>query len=264
MSDDLDVSVDSSSTPDTSVTTDPAPTTPETPRPQEPAPFHQHPRFRELTTQNRELRSTVSQLSNRLNQLERTAQQHGGATAGEQREYAEAAAALKRVIAADPELAELMELRNLRPQLAQSHQGVQHLQAQAARAQMQSARSHIERLVQGAGINVDRTKMGHVIRLVAGAAMNLPDGNERYERGDLSVLDEAFADVKAFIDVLRKDGTAVTAQTKTKTKQLPPAPGRGGAAGPAAPQAPKPGEERAFVSDLHKKGLAMLRERLQG
>jgi hypothetical protein len=266
---DFDAAVEPGSSPGSEPSTTPSPGTSapdhgQEPQQQQQVPFHQHPRFREITSQNRELRSTVAQLQSRLNAIEQRAQSQGGATPQQQQEYADAAAALRKVMAADPELAELLQLRQRIPQLAQGVQGVQHLQAQAARAQQAQARSHIESLVKEAGIALDKKALPHVIRLVAGAAMQLPDGNERYERGDFSVLSEAFADVKSFIEALRQPANVATAQTKNKLKTLP-TPNRGGsAAGPAAPDAPKPGEERAFTQSLHKRGLDMLRSKLSG
>jgi hypothetical protein len=261
-----DVSVDSSTTSDSvdtsaQATTAPAPST----APDRPAPFHEHPRFRELTSQNRSLKEQVAQMSQRVNQLERLssrADSQGGLTQEEQAQYRDAATALKRIFAADPELAQLFEARKHLPQLAQGYQSLQQLSRAQAQAAQSQARTHIERLAAKEGLPTDKKYLTHLTRLVAGEAMNLQDGNERYDRGDLSVLDEAFESVKGtFISLMRKEAAATTTQTKNKLKTMPPAP-RGGAAGPEAPKAPEPGQERAFVSDMHKRGLALLRERL--
>jgi hypothetical protein len=217
-----------------------------------------------LTRENATLKSTVGSLTQRLDQLERLqtrSDAQGGLTREEEAQYREAAAALKRIFAADPELAALFEARKHLPSLAQGYQSVQQLTQAQARAQQSQARNHIEQLVKTAGIEVDKKHLPHVVRLVAGAAMGLPEGNERYDRGDLSVLDEAFTEVKEFIEAFRKGGTAQVVQTKDKLKKMPPAP-RGGPAGTEAPKPIEPGQERAALADMHKRGLALLRERL--
>lgn len=226
-------------------------------------PFHQHPRWiqREKQWEEREgnYKRYVQTLTDRIAALE--TKPAAAVTPNEEREYAEAAQAIKRIFERDPDLKAFYESRNRLPQLEEGYANVGQMQAQARSQQAQTARTHIGQLVKDAGIDVPAAKMQHVVRLVAGAAMQLPNGNVRYDSGDLSVLDEAFEEVKGFIEDLRKGTTATVAQTKAKTKNLPPAP-RGGPAGPAAPEGIKPGEERAFQTNLHKKGLALLKERL--
>ena len=247
--------------------TGPAPSQPEGVAAPESFPFHQHPRFRELIAENRSLKESTQQLSQRLAQLEQlqtTARQDGGLTADEKRQYAEAATALKRIFAADPELKALFEARTYLPQLAEGYQSVQRLTQAQGQAQMETARGHIAQLAAQEGLPADKKWLTHLTRLVAGAAMGLDNGNERYDRGDLSVLDEAFDAVKGdFLALLRQNAATATAQAKTKLRTLPPAP-RGSAAGPEAPPKPEPGKEREFVQGLHKRGLAMLKEQLTG
>lgn len=234
---------------------------------QQQQPFHTHPRFRALIEENRGLKATVGSLNQRLGQLESLsarAQAQGGMTQEEAAQYREAATALKKIIQNDPELAQLLQLREHLPQLRQGYESVQQLGRAQAQAQMTSARNHIRDMAAKEGLPTDQKYLTHLVRLVAAEAMQLPDGNERYDRGDMSVLEEAFASIKgSFLGTLRREATAGVAQTKDKLKKMPPAP-RGGAAGPEAPKAPAAGEERKFTSDMHKRGLALLRERLNG
>jgi hypothetical protein len=249
------------------VSTGPAPVSPVgTATPEVQPPFHQHPRFQSLIAENRSLKEASQQLNHRLAQLEelQTTAGNGGLNADEQRQYAEAATALKRIFAADPELKALFESRNYLPRLAEGYQSVQRLTQAQAQAQQETARAHIAQLASKEGLPSDKKWLTHLTRLVAGAAMGLEDGNGRYDRGDLSVLDEAFDAVKGdFLALMRQGTVASTLQTKNKLKSLPPAP-RGGAVGPEAPTPIEPGKEREFTQNLHKRGLAMLKEKLTG
>ena len=173
----------------------------------------------------------------------------------------EAAVALKRVFAADPELKAFFDARMTIPGLTR---GYQQLTEAQQHGQRESARSYIGTLAKEAGLPDDSKWVGHLTRLVAGHAMGIENGNERFERGDFSVLKEAFEAVKAdFLGTLSKAGTANVAQAKGKLSKLPPAP-RGSAAGPEASKPIEPGKEREFTRDLHKRGLALLKERLTG
>ena len=245
----------------------PAPSPPGGAPAPEPFPFHQHPRFRQLIDENRTLKEQHGQLSTRLQQLEslqRQATTAGGLTAEEQRQYQEAAVALKRVFASDPELKALLGMTNYLPTLAQGYQGVQSLTAASQRAQMESSRQHIAQLAANEGLPTDKKWLTHLTRLVAGAAMQIEQGNERYDAGDLSVLDEAFNSVKAdFFTLIRQAQAQQTAQTKNKLKNLPPAP-RGTPAGEPAPAKPVEGKEREFLKSLHQKGRDMIREAVTG
>lgn len=263
---DLDAVADSSPASQEPSPSAPAPSSPEPPGsdPGKLPPFHTHPRFRELVGENRTLKETVGQLSQRIEQLEALQQQaatQGGLTVDEQRQYAEAATALKRIFALDPELRSLLEARQYLPQLAEGYESVQRLSQAQAQAQRESARSHIAQLATKEGFPTDKKWLSHLTRLVAGAAMSIPDGNARYERGDFSVLDEAFNEVKEqFFALMRREAAGVVQQTKDKTKKLPPAP-RGSAPGAPAPVQLEPGKEREFMRDLHRRGLALLKER---
>lgn len=240
----------------------PAPAAAPAPEPQ--PPFHEHPRFRELTTQNRELKGHVAQLTQRLQTLEAAQQKVASGQSlntEEQRQLSEAASALKKIFAADPELRALFEARLHLPRLSQ---GFQQLTEAQQSSQRESARSHIASLASKEGLPAESKWLAHLTRLVAGAAMSLENGNERFERGDFSVLDEAFEQVKTdFVATLRAAGASATNQAKLKTKGLPPAP-RGGQVGQPAPEKPVPGKEREFAAGLHSKALTMLKESLQG
>lgn len=229
-------------------------------------PFHQHPRWiaRENQWRTKETQYTqaIGQLNQRLQQLEaRGSAPQGQLTQAEQQEYATAVAALERIFASNPRFKRLLDLSDRFPQIEQATTGVRNLTAAQSRAHLSQGQGHISNLVKEAGFNVSKEQMQHVVRMVAGAAMQLPNGNQRYDAGDFSVLDEAFAEVKGFIDGFQKGGNANVAQTKIKTRNLPPAP-RGSTAGPEAPKPIEPGKERQFQASLHKKGLAMLRARL--
>lgn len=246
----------------------PAPSTPGTapaPPPTAPLPpFHTHPRFRELVTENRTMKGTIQELQTRLTQLESTATATGTLTAEERQQYTEAATALKRIFAMDPDLKMLLESRDYLPRLAEGYQSVQQLTAAQARNQQTAAKSHIARLAQEEGLPTDPKWVAHLVRLVAGAAMGLPDGDQRYDQGDLSVLDEAFTAVKGdFITALRQAGAASLTQSKGKVKTLPPAP-RGTSAGEPAPLKVEPGKAREFARGMHQRGLSLLKERLSG
>jgi len=246
----MDAQVDSSPTTTTEPadSTSQATTTPAQPaQPAEP-PFHQHPRFRELTTANREMKQQIAQLM----QAQQRSQQQGQPMAPEEaQQYQQAAAALKRLISQDPELAGILRLAKEAPQYQQRAQAMDQMQAAQARAHTTSARSAIKELAAADGLPTDDASMRHIVRLVAGEAMSLEQGNERYSSGDLSVLEEAFNAIKPWLSAMRKPAEASVAQTKNKMKQLPP-PARGGVAGQPAPAKLVPGKEREFEANLHK------------
>src|SRR5882724_4992569 len=134
----------SESTADTSqATQQPAQTQQQT---QDQLPFHTHPRFKELTSSNKSLKDTVGQLQRTIGELQRAqaqARSGGGMTDDERRQFGDAAVALRKVLAADPELARLLEISKQFPQVAQGVEGVQQLQQAAAKAHNTQARSHI-------------------------------------------------------------------------------------------------------------------------
>lgn len=213
------------------------------------APFHQHPRFQQLIGENRSLKGELGQLKQALDELKRTASQP--ARSVEDREQRSAAIkALKELMAEDPELAELMAIRKEFPSIKQGVQGVGEVARAQQDMQLRTARSHIEQLAKDAGLPSDPKFTKYVSQMVALATKDIDGGESRFERGDLSVLDEAFKNIEGFLSQVKRDAATTTLQTKAKTKQLPPVP-RGGAPGQDALPKLKPGEERAYREQLH-------------
>lgn len=259
--DEIATDVSSESSPESAETaetpqaaTQPAPA----PQPQEP-PFHQHPRFRELTTQNRELKQQIAQLSQAMQRFQQSQQQSSDGPLSQEEQAA--ITALKRLMARDPELATALMAGKQLPQFQQRFQGIDQMQAQAARAHNTAARSAIKELAAADGLPTDDASLKHIVRLVAGEAMAMEQGNERYQSGDLSVLEEAFAAIKPWLASMRKPAQDTLTQTKNKTRQLPPPP-RGAAPGQPAPPKMEPGKEgeRKFEQSLHSRAKAMLSE----
>lgn len=220
-------------------------------------PFHLHPRFRELTTRNREQAQQIQQLTQAVNELRsarQTSQQEGTMS---QEEF-QAISALKKLIAKDPELAGLLNATKQLPQFQQRFQQFDQSQAQAAKAHNFAAKSAIREMAEASGLKVDDASMKHIVRLVAGAAMELEQGNERYSSGDLSVLQEAFDQIKPWLEALRKPAEVAVANTKNKLRNMPPAP-RGSAAGqPAPPKLDQGGDTRKYEASLHQRAKEML------
>ena len=257
----VDAAADSSSaqTTEPEVTTDQAPTQPvQTPEP----PFHQHPRFRELTTANREMKQQIAQLMERDRQRQLQQSQPGQPVLNDQER--EAITVLKKLMQSDPELAAALGVAKQMPQFQQRFQGMDQMQARAAQVHNQAARSTIKELAAAEGLDTSDASLKHIVRLVAGAAMDLENGNERYASGDLSVLEEAFDLIKkGWLSNLRKPAEQTLTQTKNKLRTLPP-PARGTAPGePAAPKL-EPGKERVFEQGLHARAKKMLSELSQG
>src|ERR1043166_3877525 len=113
----LDVSSESSPESSESAETSQATTQPaqQQTQTQEP-PFHQHPRFREITSQNRQLKEQLAQVVRQqaamAQHLQRQQNQNPDApmSAEDRQKYAEAAQALRRVLQQDPELQRLLML----------------------------------------------------------------------------------------------------------------------------------------------------------
>lgn len=254
------ISAESSTATESPADTSQATTQPAQQPTQDQAPFHLHPRFKELTSSNKSLKDTVGQLQRTIGELQRAqaqARSGDGQTDDERRQFGDAAVALRKVLAADPELARLLEISKQFPQVAQGVEGVQQLQQAAAKAHNTQARSHIRDLATNAGLKVDDTSLRHINRLVAGEAMGLENGQARYGEGDFTVLDEAFTSVLPFLEGLRREAGVTTAATKGKVKGLPPAP-RGGVAGSAAPPKLEKGKEREYETGLGALARRML------
>ncbi len=131
-----------------------------------------------------------------------------------------AVTALKRLMARDPELKTALMAGQQLPQFQQRFQGIDQMQAQAAQAHNHAARSSIKEMAAAEGLPTDDASLRNITRLVAGEAMSLENGNERYSQGDLSVLEEAFNNIKVFLTNMRKPAEQSLMQTKNKLKQL--------------------------------------------
>ena len=136
---------------------------------------------------------------------------------------------LDRVLMSHPKLKALAENAD---RIIGLQGGVSQMQQQQGQALVRQATSHIHGLAKEAGLSHDPQYLQRLVRLVAAEAQSLPDGNQRFAQGDLSVLDEAFQAVQgSFLTHMQRAGTQALIDTKQRTQSLPPAP-RGGAAGP--------------------------------
>lgn len=228
-------------------------------------PFHQHPRFQQLIGENRTLKSTVAEMQRSIGEMQRLQQQAqsgAGLSQDEQKQYSEAAQALKKILAADPELKEMFESRSKISKLEQGYQGVQRLSQAHQQSVARAGRAQIEQMVKDADLPSDKTAMEHIEALVANRIGTNPELLARFNDGDLSAISEAFDAVKGFLGSLRRDSAATVLTAKTKTRQLPPAP-RGGAAGAEAPPKLVEGKEREYERGIHQRGAALL-ARLRG
>jgi hypothetical protein len=252
-----DAPAESSPAPDSP--TPPAATQPGTPgdgqQPpqQKPAQTVPYDRFREVIGQNQQLRQTVAQMQGRLQQMEtlsQKAQQQGGLSTEDQRTYQEAAAALKQIFSADPELKQLLEMMKNGQQLLGTQQTVQSLRDAQLRQMEQQGVQRILAYADQEGLPKDESSRKVFVKLVESMALTIPQAKERFAQGDLTLLDEAFDLAKPLLAHVKREGQTQLLDTKTKTRQLPPAP-RGSAAGP--PGLPKldPSNPRAFASALH-------------
>jgi hypothetical protein len=262
MSDEMDVSADSSPAQPTEPAAEPSQaTTQPVPAQAQPKGFHEHPDWQRMVRSRHEDRQAMQALQRELQTLRQSGQQSTDQPLTQ--EETQALGVLKRLMARDPDLAAALGVAKQFPQVQQRLQGYDQMQAQAARAHNNAARSSIKELAAAEGLPTDDANLKHIVRLVAGAAMELENGNERYAGGDLSVWEEAFNQVKPWFAGLRKPAEASVAQTKNKVRNLPPAP-RGGAPGAPAPAKLVPGKEREFESGMHKRAKDMLSGLLQG
>lgn len=229
-------------------------------------PFHQHPRFQQLIGENRSLKGELATLKQTVDGLQRTASQP--ARTEEQRQArTEAIKALKELMAEDPELAEVLSMRKEFPQLKQGYQGV----GQIAKAQQDAAtrqgRAQITTLAEQAGLSTDAKYVGRIERLIAAEIFEDKDALERYQGGDLSVINEKFKLVTdEFLGQTRRAAQTTVIDTKNKTRQLPPV-SRGGAPGADAPPTLKaedrgnPDKVRAFERGLGETAKRLLQSR---
>lgn len=232
-------------------------------------PFHEHPRFQQLIGENRSLKGELAGLKQTVEGLQRTASQP--ARTEEQRQArSEAIKALKELMSEDEELAELLSIRKEFPQLKQGYQGV----GQIAKAQQDAAtrqgRAQITSLAEQAGLSTDPKYVGRIERLIAAEIYEDKDALERYQSGDLSVIEEKFKAVNdEFFGQTRRQAQTTVLDTKNKTRQLPPV-SRGGAPGADAPPTLKPEDRgnpdkvRAYERSLGEQAKATLRRLVPG
>jgi len=230
-------------------------TTQPAPAPVQPKGFHEHPDWQSMVRSRREDRQAMEAMRRELAEFKQARQQSPDAPLSQ--EETQAIQVLKKLMARDPELAAALGLAKQLPQFQQRFQGMDQLQAQAARAHTHAAKSAIKELAATAGLKTDDESMDILVPMVAGAAARMPDGNERYSNGDLSVFSEAFNKIKPWLENLRKPADAAVAQTKFKTKTLPPAP-RGSAAGSPAPVKATAENAREVEADMHRRAKDML------
>lgn len=248
----------SDSTDSSQATTQPAPVDPNAG-----VPFHQHPRWiqreRQWQTERTQLGNALQNMQQQIRDLTNKSQSGPGLSGDEAKQYAEAAAILKKVIATDPELAQIMGLPRTVQELAQNSQGVKQLQEASVRAHHAQATARLEAMAAKEGLKTDPDSMEAIVHLVAGRAMRLENGGERYSQGDFSVLAEAFEQVKQLLGGLKKDPSAIVAN-KNKLKKLPTPMKSGAPAGTPAPAKPEPGKLREFEADMHTRARKMLAE----
>ena len=168
--------------------------------------------------------------------------------------------ALKELIGGDDELKSLLDLAKNSQKLTAAADGVTQLTAQQQRAQVQGAAKHVATLAKEAGLPSDPKFLTRLTRLVAIEAQGLQDGDARFDAGDISVLDEAFAAVKGDFASMRREQTAQTVATKQQLQRTVPPRPAGGASGPEAPPKLEQGKERQFWEGAMSKMRDRLRE----
>lgn len=213
-----------------------APSQPAQPAAEKQPPFHEHPRWQQMLGQNRQLQGTVQQLSQRIQQMEalqQKAAQQGSLSAADLAQYQEAGAAMEKIMQATDWGRDLLAMRAQKAQLESGQQTLTRIQQQQAQALSRQSISHITNLAEKAGYDVkNQPWVASLVRGIAAHALATPGANERFDQGDLTVLDEVFKEYQeTFLSRLQRAGQAQTLATKQRTASLPPAP-RGGAAGP--------------------------------
>ena len=180
-------------------------------------------------------------------------------TAQEEVEMRQAAAALKRILGVDGDLKSLLDLAKNGKSLLESHQSVQDLAQQQYRGTLKSGDDRVAALAKAAGFPDSPEAMGRLQRQVAGILSLHPEALQALRRGDLSVVDQAFAIVKDDHEPYRRQQTAQVAATKANAANLPPS-GAGGLPGePISPVAGllKEGKDREARSAMHARAGAL-------
>lgn len=217
-------------------------------------PFHEHPRFQQLIGENRQLKAAVSELNRRLQGLEKPK------TDSAPPEYVEAAEALLKILPANPKLKALLDLADRAPSLLEN---VDTLNQGRVNGLLLQSRATLKGLAEDAKLPADPDSLALLEEMIVGAIRRIDGGEARFLRGDPDVIREAFEYAeKRLLSQLRQGGAAALVSTKQKTKNLPPAPRGAGLPGQEPPAKLEPGKERQFESNLHKRAMQMIRERL--
>lgn len=232
------------------------------PQPQKLPNFNSSPDWRRMVAERRQDRQLIEQLRQEIQASK--AQPVPQGTPDEQRQLSDAAVALKKIFAADPEFKAWWEARNQIPQLMQGYQGVQKLTEAQSQSIARQGRQQIADLAGKAELPTDDDALNHMEEMVAGVIRRMDNGVERYRQGDTSVVQEAFKAIQdGFFTPLRRPAAASLQATKTKLRSLPPRPG-GGIAGPEAPPKPVAGKEGEYWASLRGRTKEMLGELLKG
>jgi hypothetical protein len=218
-------------------------------------------RLEKVSHQNQQLRQAYAELKGRWDQMEaikQQAAQQGGLSPQDQQTYREAATAIKQILAADPELKQLLDMAKNGQQLMGTQQTVQSLRDAQLRSMEQQGVQRILSYADQENLPKDEGSRKIFVKLVESMALTIPQAKERFAAGDLTLLDEAMDLAKPLLAHIKREGQTQLLDTKNRTRQLPPAP-RGSAAGP--PGLPKldPSNPRPFESALHKAASDMLR-----
>ena len=180
---------------------------------QKPEPWHKSPRFQELTRearmgrdalrQNQQLAQQVQQLNQQLQQLQRTASSPAR-TPEQAQQRAEAIKELKALFQEDPELAELLRMRQEMPTLRQGYQGVQQLNLAQREATVRGAQGEIATLVRTAGLPLEGDgALDRYEDAITGIIFRSPEMHQRFKAGDTSVVKEAFQQLQSFLGLLQ-------------------------------------------------------------
>ena len=234
-----------------------APSTPVQPPAEQQIPYA---RFQQVIRQNQELRTAVQGLQQQMQTFKQQEQRGVPLTAQQEVERREALTAIKELFGADDELKSLLDLAKNAQKITEATNGVSRLTEQNQQASMTRARAHVATLAATEGLPKDPKFLTRLTRLVAMEAQSLPDAERRFDAGDYTVLDDAFAAVKGDFASMRREQTVQTAATKQQLQRTVPPRPAGGASGPEAPPKLEQGKERQFWEGAMSKMRDRLRE----
>ncbi len=224
-------------------------------------PFHQHPRWQQMLRERNEARAQAAQHGQSLQQLQqelailkRQAQAPAGSPE-EQFQSQQAIAALTKLFDGDPKLKRLLDLAEHADRLLQTPDAIQQFGHSQAETQRRSAVTHIRGLAEKAGLDTDDESLGWLVAAVRQAALRLPDARQRYDSGDLGVLDDAFKQIHGKWFGPRPTAPAIVA-AKRSTSNLPPRPAGGSINRDAPPDIAKVGEKGVW-KDMRDRAVSM-------